>query len=199
MKTLAHLERQHHNPDILSHIINSMGMMTLVLHKLGEHLVSLIATLNHLLPQVASLIPQLDKVVVALTANRQALADNNQKLAEMQANIQQARLPWGKLIVLGTFSACFALAVFLNADHLFFLRIPTAEDTRIEKLCKEVDALRAENDTLRKMNKGFYDQNVSLDYELFKNTAQQKTALQEQYDLGYAQAMADINKRLRGE
>ncbi len=176
-----------------------MGMMALVLHKLGEHIVNLNATLSRVLPQVASLVTQLGEVVGALIANRQALADNNRKLAEMQANIQQARLPWGKLMVLGTFSACFALAVFLNADHLFFLRIPTAEDTRIEKLCKEVDALRAENDTLRKMNKGFYDQNVSLDYELFKIPHSRRPRCKNNTIWVMRKPTADINKRLRGE
>src|SRR5258708_15588736 len=191
-KSLNYLSRQRSNPNVLSAIINSLGLLTLVLHGMAHHVTSLAEATTRGHAQTRDLISKLDQVAQLLHEIRTSLTELTLTLNRLTEKITKAKIPWGKAVLIAVVSSFISTGILINADHLQFLRIPDAEDVEMRDL---LDA----KERFRKATIKLENENVALKFELNNRKEVDQTALTQAYNAGYSKAASDIQKKFEGQ
>jgi hypothetical protein len=185
--SLNYLFKLRANPQILSAVIHSLGILGLVLDGVAKQCARMIEGLQRASDQSARQNDLLHKNTEALNANRAELIKIYQALENMRGKIEKATIPWGKAVSIATVSACIAIAIFLNADHLWFLRIPNDQDAQIRRLVEE-------NDQLSRDLAKEHDLITNLRYTVEHQSEGSELVGRQQFIRGYRQALEEIQK-----
>jgi chaperonin cofactor prefoldin len=172
-------------PQILSAIINSLGILALVLDGVSEKIAVATKTLELAATECAKQNQHLQENTEALKANHVELYHIRESLELMHQRIEKATVPWLKVCGIVGLNTILVALVLGNEDHLHWLRVPNSQDIVIFSDQQKIEVLDTKLSTLQ-------DRYNRLQNSFNNGNEEAQNAIRREYDRGYHQALDDV-------